>query len=104
MPQGGDEEPQGGDEACVEDRRRGASWVEKGGRAHGEQGSVCTGPQSCRSSVVWTDNLKQLVFPRVMCKGAGYGWRGSSTDQGALRLPEECERLGVSLRGPPSQL
>lgn len=88
----------------MEDRRRRASWVGKGGRAHWARGPVCTGPQSCRRSVVWMDNLKQLVFPRVKCKGAGYGWRGSSTDQGALRLSEECERLGVSLRGPPSQL
>ena len=54
--------------------------------------------------MVWTDNLQQLVLPRVKCKGAGYGWRGGSTDQGALRLPEECERLVMSLRGPLSQL
>ena len=53
---------------------------------------------------MWTDNLQQLVLPRVKCKGAGYGWRGGSTDQGALRLPEECERLVLSLRGPLSQL
>ena len=75
--------------------------MEKRGRVSWAHGSVCTEPQSCRSTAARVGDAKQLVFPRVKCKGAGCGGRGGSADQGGPEAARGVWTSGWEPQGSP---